>query len=224
MNELEARRLLLSDPRHVSPELREAIAERPALADLRDELTQLDERVRDELTRAPLPDALADRMVLAVRYRGIPKVRLALAAAAAALAVALPLTFLPAYGDEVAMLDHVRESAWELRDNAGVPGGVVRASLAEVGVDLADSAIRVRHLGHCVVAGREGRHFTIDGRDGVISFIVLPASEGMLFADSVRKGETVGVFERRGGVLVGAFGSSTMQRAELRQLLKGVLT
>ncbi|HXF77735.1 MAG TPA: DUF3379 family protein [Usitatibacter sp.] len=224
MNELEARRLLLSDPRHVPQELREAIAERPELAGLRDELLRLDERVRDELTRAPLPDALADRMVLGARYRSVPKVRLALAAAAAALAIALPMTFLPAYGDEVAMIDHVRESAWELRDNPGVPRNVVRASLAELGVGFTDSAIRVRHLGHCVVAGREGRHFTIDGREGVISFVVLPATDGILLADSVRKDGTVGVYERRGAVLVGAFASSTMEMAELREMLKSVLT
>jgi len=223
MTELEARRLLLADPRHLTPELREAIAHNPALALIRDELLELDDRVRHELTSAPLPDPLADRMVLGARYGRAPRMRLAIAAAVAALAVALPWSLMQTSGDEDAMIDHVRESIWELRDNPGVPSGVVRASLAELGVGFADSAVRIRHLGRCVVAGRQGRHFTIDGPQGVISFVVLPAKEGIVVADSVHKGDTLGVFERRGGVLVGAFGSSAMEPAELRKLLERVL-
>jgi len=85
------------------------------------------------------------------------------------------------------MLDHVRESTWELGDNPGVAPSAARAALAQVGVRLADSTYRIRHLGHCVVAGREGRHFTIDGPTGIVSFVILPASKQPLAADSLRK-------------------------------------
>jgi hypothetical protein len=75
-----------------------------------------------------------------------------------------------------------------------------------------------------VVAGREGRHFTIDSPQGVISFVVLPASTDSLAKDSLREGDTVGVFEKRGDILLGAFGSSAMEGAALRRLMKGVFT
>jgi hypothetical protein len=224
MNELEARRALLADPRHLSPELRDAIAERPALADLRNELLDLDERVRQVVTGAPLPDGLADRLVLAARYRRAPKVRLAIAATVAALAIMIPWHFFQPYSDEVAMLDHVRDGIEELRDDSGVPQGIVRASLNELGVGLANSTFRIRHLGRCVVAGRQGRHFTIDGPEGVVSFVILPASRGSLATDSLRKGDTVAVYEQRGDLLLGAFTSAPMERAALRKLMKGVLT
>lgn len=224
MNELEARRQLLADPRHLSPELRDALAERPALRDLRDELLELDGRVRHAVTDAPLPQGLADRLVLGARYRPVPRVRLAIAAAAAAVAIMMPWHSAEPYGDELAMLDHVREGVEELRDNRGVPQGILRASLDELGVGLADSTYRIRHLGRCVVAGRQGRHFTIDAPQGVVSFVILPASRGPLVAESLRKGDTVGVYEQRGGLLLGAFASSAMDRAALRELMKGVLT
>jgi hypothetical protein len=224
MNELDARRQLLADPRHLTPELSDAIAERPALGALRDDLLDLDERVQAALTEAPLPHGLADRMVLGARYSGAPKVRLAIAAAVAAMAITVSWHYVQPPSDEVAMLDHVRESVEELRDNRGVSQGIARASLSELGVGLADASYRIRHLGRCVVAGRQGRHFTIDGPEGVVSFMVLPASRGEVVTDSLRKGDTVAVYERRGDVLLGAFTSAPMEGAALRKLMKHVLT
>ena len=222
MNELEARRLLLADPRHLSPELRDEIARQPALAEFRQELLELDRRAQAALTEAPLPHGLADRLVLGARFGVVPKARLALAAAVAAAAIMIPWHFARPASDEVAMIEHVRDSRWELGDNPGVPHGLVRASLAELGVRMADSSYRIRHLGHCVVAGREGRHFTIDGPQGVISFVALPASTGALDRESMRVGDTLGVFEKRGDVLLGAFSGAAIDSASLRTLMKGV--
>lgn len=224
MNELEARRQLLADPRHLSPELRDTIAGLPALDDFRRDLLDLDERVHTALTEPALPHGLADRMVLRARYGGTPRVRLAIAAALAAAAIMIPWHFVQPDSDELAMLDHVRESTWELGDDPGVSQGVVRASLNELGVRLADTTFRVRHLGRCVVAGREGRHFTIDGPQGIVSFVILPGSREPVVTDSLRKGDTVAVYEQRGDVLLGAFASSSMERGALRKLMKGVLT
>jgi RNA polymerase sigma factor (sigma-70 family) len=83
MTELEARRLLMADPRRPSPELREEIARHPALAEFHDQLLDLDRRTHAALTEAPLPHGLADRLVLGARYRRVPKARLAIAAAIA---------------------------------------------------------------------------------------------------------------------------------------------
>jgi len=224
MTELEARRLLMADPRRPSPELREEIARHPALAEFHEQLLDLDRRTHAALTEAPLPHGLADRMVLGARYRPVSKARLAIAAAIAAAAIMIPWHFAGPASDEFAMMDHVRDSRWELGDNPGVSQGIARASLAELGVGLAKSSYRIRHLGHCIVAGRQGRHFTIDSPQGVISFVVLPASTGSLAKDSLREGDTVGVFEKRGDILLGAFGNSAMEGAALRRLMKGVFT
>ncbi len=224
MNELEARRHLLADPRDLSPELRDTIARQPALDDFRGDLLDLDERVHAALTEPALPHGLADRMVLRARYGGAPRVRLAIAAAIAAAAIMIPWHFVQPYSDELAMMDHVREGIEELRDDRGVSRGIVRASLGELGVGIADSTYRVRHLGRCVVAGREGRHFTIDGPQGIVSFVILPASRESAVTESLRKGDTVAVYEQRGDVLLGAFASSSMERAALRKLMKDVLT
>src|SRR5260221_13478667 len=104
MNELEARRHLLADPRDLSPELRDTIARQPALDDFRGDLLDLDERVHAALTEPALPHGLADRMVLRARYGGAPRVRLALPAADPAGATMASLPFVLRFCEERATL------------------------------------------------------------------------------------------------------------------------
>ena len=219
MNDLEARRLLLADPYHLSPELREAVERHPHLADFRNELLRLDERVRGAATAAPVPDGLADRLVLGARYRTRSGLKLAIAAAIVSLAIAIPWHAAHEQPFEVAMMDHVRESTSELRDNGGVEPAVLRTSLEGLGVGLRDTPYRVRHLGHCIVGGIQGRHFTVDGPGGVVSFVLLPVQSGSA-PDSVDHGDTVGVFEQRGNILIGAFGAAGFDQRTLRELLQ----
>ena len=221
MNDLDARRLLLADPRHLSPELREAIAKQPQLAEFRDELLRLDERVRIAVTAAPVPDGLADRLVLGARYRTRPGVKLAIAAAIVSLAIAIPWHAAREQPFEVAMMDHVVESTSELRDNPGVEPAVLRTSLEGLGVGLRDTPYRVRHLGHCIVGGIQGRHFTVDGPGGVVSFVLLPVQSGSA-PESMEHGDTVGVFEQRGSVLIGAFGATGFDERVLRELMQRI--
>lgn len=222
MNDLDARRLLLADPRHLSAELREAIERQPALAEFRDELLRLDERVRVAATAAPVPDGLADRLVLRARYGKPPILRLAIAAAVATLAIAIPWHAWRQSRDatfEVAMMDHVRESVSELKDDSGVEEGVLRTSLADIGVRMREAPFRIRHLGYCIVAGRQGRHFTVDGPGGVVSFVLLPAQAGSAPATLVN-GDTLGVYEQHGSVLIGAFGNGSVDRGVLERLVQ----
>lgn len=219
MNDLDARRLLLADPRHLSPELREAIEARPQLAEFRDELLRLDERMRIAATAAPVPDGLADRLVLGARYGARPGVKLAIAAAIVSLAIAIPWHAAREQSFEVAMMDHVRESTVELRDDSGIEPAVLRTSLQGIGVGLRDTPYRVRHLGHCIVAGIQGRHFTVDGPGGVVSFVLLPVQSRSV-PDSMEHGDTLGVFEQRGSILIGAFGASGFDERTLRELMQ----
>ena len=223
MNPLEARRLLLADPHRISPELRAALDESPSLATFRDELLRADERVHAALTSTEVPDGLADRLVLQARYHDRSRWGLALAAAVVSIVVGVQFVHTPhPYGLERAMIDHVEAQADELKDDSGVSPAVLKASVSAMGVELKDSGYRIRHLGHCVVAGRQGRHFTIDGPNGVVSFVVLPGTATDDASVLLRAGGTRGVFMKRAGVTIGAFVQDATERAELEKLLSRV--
>ena len=223
MNPLEARRLLLADPHRISPELRAALDESPSLATYRDELLRADERVHAALTSTEVPDGLADRLVLQARYHDRSRWGLALAAAVVSLVVGVQIVHAPnPYGLERAMIDHVEAQADELKDDRGVEPAVLRASVSALGVQVKDSGYRIRHLGHCVVAGRQGRHFTIDGPNGVVSFVVLPGTATEDASVILRAGATRGVFMKRAGVTIGAFVQDATERADLEKLLSRV--
>jgi hypothetical protein len=227
MNPLEARRLLLADPHRSSAELRAALDESPSLATFRVELLRSDEQLHDALTATEVPGGLADRLVLQARYHERSRWGLALAAALVSIAVGIPPILEvfhepQRYGLERAMIEHVDEEAGELQDDGGVEPAVLRASVGALGVQLKESGYRIRHLGHCVVAGREGRHFTIDGPNGVVSFVVLPGAAKEDAGVLMRAGATRGVFMKRAGVTIGAFVQDATERAELEGLLRRV--
>src|SRR5258708_4300934 len=178
MNELEARRLLLADPHRLSPELQSMVDASPRLGELREELIRADDRVRDALTSTAVPAGLADRIVLNALHGNRSRWGLALAAAVVAAAIAVPWTLRePETGLERAMIEHVDRELAELEDNRGIEPALLRVSVAAFGIDVRDAGYRVRHLANCIVAGREGRHFTVDGPNGVVSFVVLPAQD-----------------------------------------------
>ena len=227
MNPLEARRLLLADPRRTSAELGAALDEWPSLATFRDELLRSDEQLHDALTATDVPGGLADRLVLQARYHERSRWGLALAAALVSIAVGIPPILEVFQGPQShglarAMIEHVDEQVGELQDDSGVEPAVLRASVSALGVRLKDSGYRIRHLGNCVVAGREGRHFTIDGPNGVVSFVVLPATDTEDASVLLRSGATRGVFMKRAGVTIGAFVQDATERAELEKLLSRV--
>ena len=224
MNELEARRRLLADPRRLPRDLQAEVDSSPRLAGFREELLRADDETHRALTRAEIPEGLADRIILRARYRERSRWGLALAASIVALAVVAPWHFgarEPIL--ERAMIEHVVEQVDELQDNAGIEPAVLRTSLAVVGVDVRDAGYRIRHLANCVVAGREGRHFTVDGPYGVVSFLVLPGEdrEGATLL-AMEKGGTRGLFMKRAGMTIGVFAQGGVERAELEKVMHEV--
>jgi Protein of unknown function (DUF3379) len=222
MNDIDARRQLLADPRRISPQLQAQVDSAPALAALRDELLRTDDEMRRELTRPEVPEGLADRIVLRARYGDRSRRGLALAASVVAFGVAISGYFVsrgPAL--ERAMIEHVAEEVDELRDNPGIEPAVLRASVATLGVEVRDAGYRIRHLANCIVAGREGRHFTIDGPHGVVSFVILPGvSRGG--PESMQVGSTQGRFLKRAGATIGVFAQGDASPAELETLMRRV--
>lgn len=222
MNDLEAWRSLLADPRRVGESLRERLDGDPKLADLRAELLAMDAEVRSVLTRPPVPEGLADRLVLGARYTERSRWRLGLAAAVAAAAIAAPILFgLEQHGAENAMIAHVNAEEAEWRDDRGVQADVLRASVAALGVEVRDAGYRIRHLANCVIDGREGRHFTVDGPGGVVTFVVLPGAKGSSPVLLERSG-TRALFMKRAGNTIGVFARHGVDRFALERLLHQV--
>ena len=121
------------------------------------------------------------------------------------------------------MIEHVVEQVDELRDDAGIEPAVLRASVAVLGVDVRDAGYRIRHLAKCVIAGREGRHFTLDGPHGVVSFVVLPGGErGGASSLTMEEGGTRGLFMRRAGMTIGVFAPTGAERGELEKVMHQV--
>ena len=121
------------------------------------------------------------------------------------------------------MLAHVATETGELRDNSGIEPGVLRASVRTMGVEVRDAGYRVRHLANCVIAGREGRHFTVDGPHGVVSFVVLPSSgEGSGKASLLQRQSMMGFFMPIGGMTIGVVAEGAVDRAQLEQLARQV--
>jgi hypothetical protein len=230
MTELEARRQLLADPRHVSPELAEAVEADPRLAQLREELQRQDAAMQAALTGAPVPEGLADRLVLHARYGQRPRWGLALAAGLAVLAVAVPGYFgmrdrETEIARDEAIIHHVVAEKGELADNGHVAPAVFRASVTAFGVPVRDSGYRVRHLANCIVAGIESRHFVIEGPRGPISYVILPgAKSGGDEERMLDLGPMRGLFTRRAGFTIGVVGAAGMERAELEQMMRAVLS
>ncbi len=229
MTELEARRQLLSDPRRLSPELRAAIEADPRLAALRDELLRTDAELQRTLTSAPVPDGLADRIVLRARYGSRSRWGLALAATVAALAIGVP-SYLRMHDRELelardhAIIEHVAEGTNELRDDGRIEPAAWRTSVAALGVNVRDPGYRIRHLANCVIAGVESRHFVVEGPRGVVSYVILPGAKGDASERELREGAMHGLFVQRAGVTIGVFGQDGMERAELEKMMHAVFT
>ena len=120
------------------------------------------------------------------------------------------------------MIAHVDHEVAELQDDSGIEPAVLRTSVATLGVDVRDAGYRIRHLANCIVAGREGRHFTVDGPNGVVSFLVLPAQSRGEAPVLMRQGATQGVFMKRAGVTIGVFAQEGADRAQLEKLMRQV--
>ncbi len=223
MNELEARRQLLADPRRLSAELEAAVDASPGLAAFRDELIRADDEMNHLLTRADVPEGLADRIVLRARYGDRTRWGLALAATLVAVAIAVPWYFSPGAADvERAMIAHVDQEVAELQDDSGIEPAVLRTSVSALGVNVRDAGYRIRHLANCIVAGREGRHFTMDGPNGVVSVLVLPGGTQSDAHVLMKRGATEGIFMKRAGVTIGVFAQNGTDRGELERIMRQV--
>jgi hypothetical protein len=229
MNELEARRQLLADPRRLTPELRAAVADDPRLAAFRDRLLAADEEMHRVLTASPVPAGLADRIVLHARYGARSRWRLAMAASVAAVALAFSAYMVrepdPELARDTAILEHVAQNAGELAEDGRIEPAALRASVATLGVPVREGVTHVRHLANCVIDGIESRHFVVESARGIVSYVILPGASGrdasggrMLSRDGFEA-----LFVERAGVTIAVLAPKGASRKTLDAMMRDVV-
>lgn len=177
MNCLGVRRELFGDPRHVAAELERHVAGCPPCAAYRAGLLDQDERLAVSL-RVPVPDGLADRVLL---RRGLARSRaprwLGLAAT---LVVALGVGgfFGVQRWQQAPALEaiaHVlEEEPHELFVNRRGDPGLLAPVLDATGLSVSGEGIRVRYTGICPHRGGFAHHVVLETPFGKATLLIMP--------------------------------------------------
>lgn len=189
MNCFEFRRLLLTDPRVRSHDQEQHLAGCDACETLVREIELFESHVHDAL-RVPVPEALADRVLLRNKVRA-PSLRTwALAASlVAALGIGALLfrpagdagervlaaaTLGPAHPAVAAISFVVDHESRLLREGRTGDPLVLRGALTRLGLRLPSDGVTVRYLGKCPVPGGTGEHVVLQTALGQVTLILVP--------------------------------------------------
>ena len=188
MNCLESRRRLLASPRERTDDHLNHVTACPECSRFANELAVLDRKI-DKAARVPVPEGLADRIVLAHGYPD--RWHRAVAAAAAVLLVAISaVTLLPSVleSDEpllaaetvgathpaVAAISFVvDQEPWLLRGRPSLDRGLIDERLKLVGLALKDPDVSARYVGKCQIAGRDCDHLVLVTPEGHVSLVLM---------------------------------------------------
>ncbi|MCE2572551.1 DUF3379 family protein [Motilimonas eburnea] len=188
MDELEFRRRVLSDPHDLDEELLDA-----ALADKNkrkylDDMKQFDKQLEAGLKDIPVPEGLADRILLNQSFEQFQdkqktqRWHIALAASIAFIIglsvnlIQLPNT--PNMG-EVA-IQHVQDE-WlfteQINENADL--NAVNAKLVKYGGALQQELGHIYYVNHCSFNGEPALHIVMAGEKSKVTLFVVPKSTGL---------------------------------------------
>lgn len=189
MNCFEFRRLILADPRVRTPEQEQHLAQCAACADVVRGLESFEARIHDAIY-APVPEALADRVLLRQKIRAPALQAWALAASlVAALGVGIHFYRAPVGEDErlltaatlgakhpaVAAIAHVLdEEPRMLEQNRGVDPVVMRTAFARLGLNAPASGTTVLYFDKCPMTGGAGDHVVLKTPFGRVTLILVP--------------------------------------------------
>ena len=230
MNCFQFRRLLLAEPRQITPEQKAHLAECGSCAQLVRGVEQLEERLA-KAALVPVPEGLAERVLLRHKIRS-PN-RWGTLALAASLLVAVGVAFyfneVPRQGDEivsaerlttnhpaVAAIFYVRDHEPQLlRENRSGDPAVMHAALSKLGLSLPANIGSVRYLGKCPVPGGTGEHIVLQTPFGHVTLILVP---DQLFASRVvvsdRNLRALAAPTRSGSYILVADSAVTLKRVE----------
>jgi len=189
MNCFEFRKLLLADPRVRTPEQERHIAGCPACESLVREMEAFEARVHDAM-RVPVPEALAERVLLRRTIRAPALHVWALAASLVAVIGLGAYFYRPFDGEEVrvvaaaalggahpavAAISYVVEHEPQLlREGIRGDPAVMRGALLRLGLKLPSDGVTVQYLGKCPVPGGTGEHVVLRTAAGQITLILVP--------------------------------------------------
>ena len=176
-NCLGFRRLAQADPHHLPPEAQAHAASCAACQEVAVRLRKLDEDLIRTINEVPVPDGLAERILLHTEERSrAPWRQWALAASVVlGLGITLALPWLRAdAGLARAALAHVEEEPDTLTARQQVEQAAVSGALAFVGAKLRGDIGQVTYLGSCPLPGGQGRHLVVTSPHGRYSLILMP--------------------------------------------------
>jgi hypothetical protein len=175
---IEFRRLAQADPHHLTPPAREHLENCGACRAFVARQRETDEALSDALNAVPVPDGLAERILLETSQAPrTPWTQWALAASVVmGLALALLLPWLRADTALArAALAHVEEEPQTLSAQQRVAADEIGQALASVGAHLHGDIGQVTYLGSCPLPGGEGKHLVVTSPLGRYSLILMPA-------------------------------------------------
>jgi hypothetical protein len=191
MNCLECRRLLLATPRERTAEQEAHLAQCSGCARLAAEAIEFEARL-EEAVLAPIPEGLADRVLLRQNMKRAPRYHLWALAATLVLGIGIgtqlyrthdaahepvrPAVALGADHPAVASISFVIDHEPRLlsEGRTGDPQ-VMMASLKRLGLNLPAEGIAVRYLGKCPLpGGGEGDHIVLTTPHGQVTLILAP--------------------------------------------------
>lgn len=183
MNCLEFRRLALANPQHPGPAALEHEAACPACARFYLDLRRHEEVLYQALS-IPVPDGLAERVLLTTRprlmdYFSPPRLWLPALAAVLALTLGLTLTAPRDMSPEtlaVGIIAHVRAEPEVLAAEGQVPMGKLVRAFERGGGKLLDMPFQASYAGRCPLpGGGTGEHIVLNTPQGKVTLILMPS-------------------------------------------------
>jgi hypothetical protein len=204
MNCLEFRRLKLEDPRRADAALREHLDACPQCAAFSAEVDTLEAEIR-EAVQVPVPEGLAERVLL--RRRGGSTAWLRRLAVAAVLVIGMGLGLV--YHQEHAgqalarqMIEHVLSEPEVYTTRGEVPPARVMQALATVGARPRDSIGEVTFLDNCKGLDPGGTHLLVYTAFGRAAVLLLPNLEHRRPASLTEQGLSAALLPAPRGLVV----------------------
>ncbi len=177
MNCFEFRRLLLADPRARTPEQEAHLAGCAECASLARGMESFEARLHDAM-KIPVPEALADRVLLRHKIRA-PAARAWALAASLVAALGVGIYFYRAPGGEdgpaVMAIAHVLEDEPQmLKENRGVDPVAMRAAFTRLGLNVPADGTRVLYFDTCPMMGGASKHVILQAPFGRLTLILAP--------------------------------------------------
>lgn len=225
-NCIEFRRAKLTAPREVSEAAAEHLAQCPECAGFDVEVDELDRRL-EEAARVPVPENLAERVLLRHQLRrGQPRRNWLALAAAVVLSAAVTLMYVRESAQQDLarrMIAHVlsEPDVWAVRES--MPPERVAQAFASIGATLRADFGQVTFLDQCKGLDPGGTHLVVKTPHGQAAVLLLPNAQRWRRAGVVGHGLVASVGSAEKGVVaVVADSASHAERIEdmLRQALR----